>query len=344
MHKRILRGLMWGLFLLAPAFGAQVQPMPSNPDWLTPIAPFPIAGNLYYVGSKDLASYLIVTPAGLILINPSFKESVPLIRASVEQLGFKFKDIKILLISHSHGDHDAGAAELIRQTGAKYMVMDGDVPVVQSGGATDFAYAKDTYEPAKVDRVLHDGDQVTLGGSVLTAHKTAGHTRGCTTWTLDVKDAGRNLNAVIVGSWNVNPGFRLVDAAGQPASYPGIAADYRRTFAQLKSLPCDIFLGAHGAYFGMLAKLNRIEAGEQGNVWIDHSGYLAAVAEREQAFETELKRQQDAAARGFPVAKLGGPCCIGRRRSSFRMARPPWRSSPVCWGPIFSTWVKSGKI
>ncbi len=291
MHKRCFRGCMLAaLYLLA----ARAQPqVPANPDWLTPIAPFHIAGNLYYVGSKDLASYLIVTPQGLILINPSFKDSVPLIRTSVEQLGFKFKDIKILLISHAHGDHDAGAAEVIRETHAKYMVMDGDVAVVESGGATDFAYATSTYEPAKVDRVLHDGDEVKLDRAVLTAHNTAGHTRGCTTWTLQVKDAGRTLNAVIVGSWNVNPGFRLVDHAGQPASYPGIAADYQRTFKQLKALPCDIFLGAHGMYFGMLAKLDRIKSGAQENVWIDHPGYVAAVAERQQAFETELKRQQD---------------------------------------------------
>src|SRR5450755_2190839 len=148
--------------------GALLQAPPplhaqANPDWTTPITPFHIAGNLYYVGSKDLASYLIVTPKGNILLNPSLDVSVPLIRASVEQLGFKFKDIKILLISHSHGDHDAGSAELIRQTGAKYMVMDGDVSVVESGGATDFAYAKDTYAPAKVNRILHDGDAVKLG-------------------------------------------------------------------------------------------------------------------------------------------------------------------------------------
>jgi metallo-beta-lactamase class B len=291
MHNKICNGIMLlGLYLLAGRVSAQT---PANPDWMTPIAPFHIAGNLYYVGSKDLASYLVVTPKGLILINSSFKESVPLIRSSVEQLGFKFKDIKILLISHAHADHDAGSAEVIRETHAQYMVMDGDVPVVESGGATDFAYGKDPYEPAKVDRVLHDGDQVSLGGSVLTAHKTAGHTRGCTTWTLQAMEAGRALNVVIVGSWNVNPGFRLVDHPGQPASYPGIAADYQRTFMQLKALPCDIFLGAHGMYFGMLAKLDRIKSGAKENVWIDTPGYLAAVAERERAFETELKRQQD---------------------------------------------------
>jgi metallo-beta-lactamase class B len=265
----------------------------TNPDWTTPIAPFRIAGNLYYVGSKDLASYLIVTPQGDVLINSSFASSVALIRSSVEQLGFRFKDIKILLISHSHADHDAGSAEVIHQTGAKYMVMDGDVPVVESGGAADFAYPKDLYPAVKVDRVLHDGDKVRIGDAVLVAHKTSGHTRGCTTWTLQVKEAGQVLNAVIVGSWNVNPGFRLVDRAEQPASYPGIAADYRRTFMVLKGLPCDLFLGAHGAYFGMLEKLARIKVGATENVWVDPTGYHAAVAEREQAFETELKRQEN---------------------------------------------------
>jgi metallo-beta-lactamase class B len=276
------------LLLLAPRLNAQI-----NPDWTTPIAPFRIAGNLYYVGGKDLASYLIVTPKGDILINSSLETSVPMIRSSVEQLGFKFNDIKVLLISHSHFDHDAGSAELIKETGAQYMVMDGDVSVVESGGATDFAYAKDTYPPAKVDRVLHDGNEVKLGGTVLVAHKTAGHTRGCTTWTMHVTEAGRPLNVVIVGSWNVNPGWRLVDRPEQPASYPDIADDYRRAFATLKALQCDVFLGAHGAYFGMLAKLDRIKAGAKENVWIDTRGYQHAVAEREQAFEKELKRQEN---------------------------------------------------
>ena len=167
-----------------------------------------------------------------------------LIRRSVEQLGFKFNDIKVLSISHAHFDHDAGSAEVIRQSGATYMVMDGDVSVVESGGATDFAYCKDTYAPAKVDRVLHDGDTVKMGDTVLVAHKTAGHTRGCSTWTLQVKAAGRPLNVVIVGSWNLNPGWRLVDRPAQPTSYPGIESDYRRTFEILEHLPCDIFLNA----------------------------------------------------------------------------------------------------
>src|SRR5271163_1688187 len=238
--------ILLGLMSLAGRLHAQV-----NPEWTTPIAPFRIADNLYYVGSKDLASYLVVTPKGDILINSSLESSPPLIRKSVEQLGFHFSDIKILLISHAHADHDAGSAEVKRLTGAKYMVMDGDVPVVESGGAKDFQYPKDTYPPVKVDRVLHDGDEVRLGGAVLVAHKTPGHTRGCTTWTMQAAADGHTRDVVIVGSWNVNPGYRLVDRPGKPASYPGIAADFARTFVILKGLPCDVFLGAHGAYFDM---------------------------------------------------------------------------------------------
>jgi metallo-beta-lactamase class B len=280
-----------GVAILALAFG-QAASAQSNPDWTTPLAPFRIADGLYYVGSKDLASYLVVTRAGNILINSSLESSPGLIRASVERLGFKYTDIKILLISHAHWDHDAGSARVIEETGAQYMVMDGDVPVVESGGAADFAYANSPYPKAKVDRVLHDGDEVRLGEAVLVAHKTPGHTRGCTTWTMKVKqNGGKTLDAVIVGSWNVNPGFRLVDKPQQPASYPGITDDYRKTFALLKKLPCDIFLGAHGAYFNMTEKLAKA-ARDGESVWIDPDGYKAAVAEREHAFETELHEQQ----------------------------------------------------
>jgi metallo-beta-lactamase class B len=282
--------------LLLPASPASAQTNgPEHPEWTTPVAPFRIADNLYYVGSKDLASYLVVTPAGDILINSSLKTSPPLIRKSIEQLGFHLHDVRILLIGHAHFDHDAGSAAILRLTGAKYMVMDADVPVVRSGGAKDFAYPGERYPIARVDRVLHDGDEVRLGGTVLIAHKTPGHTRGCTTWTLRTNLDGKPRDVVIVGSWNVNSGFRLVDRPGHPASYPGIAADYQRTFAVLKALPCDIFLGAHGVYFDMLAKLDRMKSGAGASVWIDPEGYKAAVAEREQAFLTELKRQQDSA-------------------------------------------------
>jgi metallo-beta-lactamase class B len=291
-----------GMLLLASPLRAE-----DHPEWTTPVDPFRITANLYYVGSQDLASYLIVTPQGDILINSSLETSVPLIRSSIEKLGFRFNDIKVLLISHAHFDHDAGSAEVKRETGARYLVMDGDVPVVESGGEQDFAYGgaagspASRYPAAEVDRVLHDGDEVRLGGVVLVAHKTPGHTRGCTTWTLREVDHGRTLNVVIVGSWNVNPGFRLVNRRQQPASYPGIAADYERTFAVLEKLPCDVFLGAHGGYFNMLGKLQMLQAGTTENVWVDPQGYQAAVAERKAAFRAELARQQqDAAAEAAP--------------------------------------------
>jgi metallo-beta-lactamase class B len=169
------------LTIMITAIVAPLHP-PAQNDWLEPFPAFRIAGNLYYVGSKGLASYLVTTPEGHILINSDFEGNVPLIRASMESLGFKFSDIKILLISHAHSDHCAASATIKRLTGAKYMVMDGDVDVVESGGKSDFHYANDPeglYPPTKVDRVLHDGDEVKLGGATLTARLTPGHTKGC---------------------------------------------------------------------------------------------------------------------------------------------------------------------
>lgn len=261
-------------------------------EWTNPFPAFRIAGNLYYVGSQDLASYLIATPKGLILINSDLEASVPLIQKSVESLGFHFSDVKILLISHAHYDHCAGSAEIIKRTGAKYYVMDGDVSVVESGGKTDFQYGVDPskrYPPVHVDRVLHDGDTVSLGGTTLTAHLTAGHTKGTTTWTMDETEGGRVLHVVIVGSPNVNPGYKLVGNA----AYPQIAADYKHEFEMLPTLPCDIFLGAHGSYFGLTDKYPRWKAGDK-SVFVDPAGYKAYVADREQAFEAELERQSKA--------------------------------------------------
>jgi metallo-beta-lactamase class B len=263
-----------------------------NPDWTTPVAPFRIADNLYYVGSRDLASYLIVTPAGDILINSNLQSSVPQIRHSVERLGFRFSDIKILLISHAHSDHAGGSAAILKQTGAKYMVMDADVPTIQDGGRSDFAYGgRQLMPPAHVDRVLHDGDEVKLDGSVLVAHKTAGHTRGCTTWTMRVQDNGKPRDVVIVGSWNVLSEYRLVATATRPASYPGIAQDFAHGFEVLHSLPCDIFLGAHGGYFEMKEKLARM-ATEGSAVWLDPDGYKRAVVEHQKEFEDKLAKQR----------------------------------------------------
>jgi metallo-beta-lactamase class B len=261
----------------------------NKPEWTAPQTPYRVVGNVYYVGSKDLASFLITTPQGDILINSNLQSSPAMIRRNIEALGFHFSDVKILLISHAHPDHAAGSAEIKRLTGAKYMVMDADVPVVESGGRTDFQYgrsASNLYPPAKVDRVLHDGSEIKLGGTILVAHLTPGHTKGCTTWTLTTQDGGKNYHVIIVGSPNVNPGYKLVGNA----VYPQIAQDFARTFRTLKALPCDVFLGAHGSYYGMLAKLARVKAGA-ANPFVDPEGYTKYVAEREHAFQSELAKQ-----------------------------------------------------
>ena len=288
VHKRV--GVVAALAVFV--FTQQGRAQRLAPGWGVPFPPFHIAGNLYYVGDVDLASYLIATPKGLILINSGVKEDVPIIKKSVEQLGFHFKDIKILLISHAHFDHCEGSAEIIRETGAKYFVMQGDARLVESGGASDFQYGRDAsfhFPPAKVDRVLHDGDKAELGGTVLVAHLTAGHTPGTTTWTMDEKEGGKTLHVVIIGSPNVNPGYKLVGNK----EYPQIAADYQHGFEVLENLPCDVFLGAHGGYFGMKEKYERAKEGDR-DAFVDPAGYKAYVADRKQAFETELKKQQQA--------------------------------------------------
>jgi metallo-beta-lactamase class B len=280
------------IIMLAGAGGVFGQ---ADPSWTEPFPPFHIAGNLYYVGSKGLANYLVTTPEGNILINSDLEANVPMIEASIEKLGFKFSDTKILLISHAHWDHDAGSAMIKKMTGAKYMVMDADVAVVESGGKTDFAYGNRPeflYPPTKVDRVLHDGDEVRLGGSVLVAHLTPGHTKGCTTWTMEVAEGGKTYHVVIVGSPNVNDGYKLVNNT----VYPEIAEDYERMWRVLKSLPCDIFLGAHGGYFGLEEKYPlRTKGG--ASPFIDPGGYKKYIAEKEQDFRTELARQKLAAPR-----------------------------------------------
>ena len=264
--------------ILILAFAASLLGQ-GKPDWHRPFPAFKIEGNLYYVGTADLAVYLVNTPQGNILINSDFEQDVPLIRSSIEQLGFKYKDTKIVLISHAHGDHDAATGLLKRETDAKLMVMDADVPEEESTAPGR--------PGAHVDRVLHDGDTVELGGVKLTARLTPGHTKGCTTWTMQVQEGGRTLNAVIVGSPNVNPGYILVGNK----NYPQIAQDYVKTFTVLKSLPCDLFLGAHGAYFGLKAKYDKMKAGG-ANPFIDPDGYKAYVAEREATFRKEWERQQ----------------------------------------------------
>lgn len=261
-----------------------------NPKYFPP---FRIVGNLYYVGDNYQSDYLIVTSQGDILINAGFEADVPMIKANVEKLGFKFSDIKILLISQAHNDHVGGAAIVKNETGAKYMVMDADVPVVESGGKADFQYGNsDTpinfYQRTTVDRVLHDGDEVRLGNTVLRAHLTGGHTKGCTTWTMNIAEKGKAYRVVIMGGLSVNPGYQLI----YNAEYPQIAQDYELAFKTSKSLPCDIFLGAHGVYFDLEKKYALIGK-DNKNPFIDPQGYQKYIATKELDFYKEFLKQKN---------------------------------------------------
>ena len=276
------------LSILTLLFAGALQAQ--TPDWTQPFPPHRIIGNIYYVGSQGLASYLITTPQGNILINSSLETSVPLIRASIEKLGFHFSDTKILLISHAHWDHCAGSAAIKELTGAKYMVMDADVPEIEAGGKGNFQYGDSEtsrYQPTQVDRILHDDDEVKLGGTVLVAHLTPGHTKGTTTWTMKAKEGNKTYDVVIIGSPNVNEGYKLVNNV----LYPQIADDYARMFRVLKSLPADVYLGAHGNYYDMEAKYARLKDGGT-NPFIDPDGYKKYVADKEQEFLAELAKQK----------------------------------------------------
>jgi metallo-beta-lactamase class B len=267
----------FAIALAAATAAAQNQNVRS--DWSKPFPPHKIAGNLYYVGSNNLATFLITTPEGNILINSDFEETVPVIRQSVEKLGFKFSDTKILLGSHAHGDHMEGDALIKELTGARVMAMDRDVPALQA--------MKPGGKPHPIDRVLHDGDKVTLGGTTLVAHLTPGHTKGCTTWTTTVQEAGKTYNVVIVCSVGVNPGYILVNNK----DYPQIAQDYVSSFQKLRALPCDIFLGAHGSFYDLDAKYAKL--GKQPeNPFIDPAGYKAYIDDKEKDFRAKLAEQQ----------------------------------------------------
>jgi len=244
--------------------------------------PFPahkVIGNVYFVGTANLGSYLITTPDGHILVNTDFEETVPLLRAGVEKLGFKFTDIKIIVGSHAHGDHMEADAMVKELTAARVMAMEQDVPALKKmmpGG-----------KPHPVDRVLHDGDEVKLGGTALTAHLTAGHTKGCTTWSMKATEAGKAYDVVIVCSVGWNPGYVLVNNR----DYPQIADDYVRSFAALRKLPCDIFLAAHGTFYDLEGKYKKLQEGG-ANPFIDHAGYMAYIDLKEKQFYTELERQK----------------------------------------------------
>jgi metallo-beta-lactamase class B len=251
-------------------------------------APFPahrIIDNVYFVGTEALGSFLITTPAGHILINTDFEATVPAIQRSVAELGFQFQDIAIILGSHAHGDHMQADALVKQLTGASVMAMAEDVPALRA--------MRPQGKEHPIDRILHDGDQVTLGGTTLTAHLTPGHTKGCTSWGLKVNEGGHRYDALIICSFGVNDNYVLVGNQ----DYPEIAADYVATYAKARSLPVDVFLGSHGSFYGLAEKYAALQARHPGdpNPFVDHSGYLAHIAKQEQRFQSMLDVQRKAA-------------------------------------------------
>jgi metallo-beta-lactamase class B len=258
-----------------------------------PVAPFRIIGNVYYVGASDVTSFLIVTPAGDILLDGGLAQTAPQIEANIQSLGFKPGDVKTLLNSHAHFDHAGGLAELKKTTGARLVGMEGDAALLAQGGHGDFFFGDtDPFPPVVPDRVIGDGDTVRLGGTTLTAHLTPGHTRGCTTWTMTTKEAGKDYNVVFLCSATVLDGYELIDRPHHPASYPGIAADYEKAFRAWKSLPCDVFLASHGGFFNLTGKREALANGAQENPFIDPKGYQAYLSHMETDFRRELARQQ----------------------------------------------------
>ncbi len=251
-------------------------------DWNAPFPAHHVIGNVYFVGTQQLGTFLITTPEGHVLINSDFESTVPSIRRSVESLGFVFADIAIILGSHAHGDHMEADALVKELTGAEVMVMRQDVERLRAMRPRGKAHP--------IDRLLDDGDEVTIGGTTLTAHRTAGHTEGCTSWALAVEEDGQRFLALIVGSFGVNPGYVLVDNP----DYPEIANDYRATFAKARALPVDVFLGSHGFWYDMERKLEQAMSRAEGeaNPFIDRDGYLAHIDMQEQRFQEMLREQQ----------------------------------------------------
>ncbi len=270
--------------LLAQAQTA--QSLISNADWVKAFPPFRMIGNIYWIGTYDLSTYLITTPQGHILINTGLPQTVNQITANVVQLGFKVEDIKILAATHGHFDHVAGLAQLKKLTKAQMVMSAEDAALLESGGKADFRWGADpdaAFEPVTVDRKLKDGDTITLGGVVLTAHHHPGHTKGATSFTLNITEAGKTYRVGIMNMGSINPG---VTVRGMP-TYPTIGDDYVRTFREQKALTIDVFLASHASQFKMHDKYR---PGDPYKVdrFVDAAGYRAAVDDLEMTFRKQM--------------------------------------------------------
>jgi metallo-beta-lactamase class B len=274
-------------FLLFMPFAACAQLSETYRAWNQPVAPFRIIDNVYYVGASDISSFLITTPQGHILLEGGFAETAPLIEKSIRDLGFKPEDVKILLTSHAHFDHAGGLAELKKLTGAGIIVSQAEAKMLEQGGKGDFHYGDQLpFPPVKADRIITDKEEIQLGGVVLTAHLTPGHTPGCTTWTMTTTHEGKSYDIVFMGSISI-PGYTLTGNK----HYPNIAADHAQSFETLKSLPCDVFLAPHGFNFCLKEKMAK--RNEKTNPFIDPAGYQKAIEQAKQDYETRLNSERN---------------------------------------------------
>lgn len=263
-----------------------------------PDEPFRIAGNLYYVGATGVTSFLLTGPGGHVLIDGGYPETAALIMASIAKLGFDIADVRVLLNTHAHFDHAGGLRALQEASGAELWISEGDADVVAAGGARDRTLVPQKYlgflglgrYPApRVDHRFKDGATIRLGSIALTAHVTAGHTPGCTSWSFPVQDGDRALLAVDICSLTVLPFISLVE----PETYPGIRDDFERSFSVLRSLPVDLFLSSHASWFGMKRKLlERADAANPTDPFIDRAGYLRFIDQEEVQFRATLAKQR----------------------------------------------------
>lgn len=273
-----------------PWLAAPASVLAQNEEWTKPFPPFRMIGNIHWVGSYDLATYLITTPDGHILINTGVGDTAQKIKASVEQLGFKLSDVRVLTSTHGHFDHVAGMADLKRMTGAALVVSEPDRELLESGGKTDFRFG-DTpsarFESVKVDRTFKDGGTIALGGVTLKTHLHAGHTKGATSFTTDVREAGKTYRVVIANMGTINPGVRVT---GMP-TYPGITQDYTRTFIAQKELQIDVWLSSHASQFRMHEKY---KPGDPYNPdrFVDPAGFLEAVRRLEKVFLDQVAKER----------------------------------------------------
>jgi metallo-beta-lactamase class B len=274
--------------LLLFAVGSFGQATERDREWNQPVEPFRIIGNVYYVGATEITSFLITTPKGHILIDSGYAETVPQIQKNVAKLGFKLTDIKYLLNTQAHYDHAAGLAELKRLTKAKMIASVLDKKALEEGAKYDFAGGdKYAFEPVKVDRTIRDGEEISLGGLKLKAILTPGHTPGATMWLMNAKDGSKNHQVAFVSSASI-PGYILLDNK----KYPSIIADYEKTFAKMKNLQPDIFLGSHGSFFNLLEKAEKIRRNPASNPFFDPKGYKAYVERSHNTFLAQLKRER----------------------------------------------------